>query len=83
MFHVQFCQEGGPGESWSPLLDLESREDIFHILSRQRKTAHDIITVDFQFYFHGISHPKESVSKTEISINMLMRSYVLLNFLKK
>lgn len=73
MFHVQFCQEGGPEESWSPLLDLESREDICHILSRQHKTAHYIITMDFQFYFHSISYPKK----------VLMTSYVLVNFLKK
>lgn len=83
MFHVQFCQEADPGESWSPLLDLESREDIFHILSRQHRTAHYIITMDFQFYFHSISYSKESVSEIETKINMLMTLYVLLSFLKK
>lgn len=83
MFHVRFCQEAGPGESWSPLLDLESREDIFYIPSRQRKAAHYIITMDFQFYFYCISYPKESVSEIETSINTLMTSYVLLHFLKK
>lgn len=83
MFHVQFCQEADPGESWSPLLDLESREDIFHILSRQHRTAHYIITMDFQFYLPSISYLKESVSEIETSIDMLMTSYVLLNLLKK
>ena len=64
-FHVQFCQEAGPGEFWSPLLDLESREDIFYVLSRQHETAHKIITTDFKFYFHSVSYAKESLSETK------------------